>query len=36
MFGFWLIYKREVKSYFQSPSTYVVMALLFFVVGMMF
>jgi ABC-2 type transport system permease protein len=36
MFGFWPIYKRELKTYFQSPSTYVVTALWFFIVGIIF
>lgn len=36
MFGFLPIYKREVKTYFQSPSTYVVLALFFLIVGMIF
>lgn len=36
MFNFWPIYKREVKTFFQSPSTYVVLALFFLIVGMIF
>jgi ABC-2 type transport system permease protein len=36
MFGFWPIYKRELKTYLQSPSTYVVLALLFVFVGLDF
>lgn len=36
MFGFWPVYKREFKTYFQSPSTYVVMALLFLILGVIF
>ncbi|HOE96490.1 MAG TPA: ABC transporter permease subunit [Candidatus Sumerlaeota bacterium] len=30
------IYRRELKTYFQSPSTYIVMALLFLVLGMIY
>jgi ABC-2 type transport system permease protein len=33
---FWPVYKRELKTYFQSPSTYVVLALFFLIVGMIF
>jgi ABC-2 type transport system permease protein len=36
MFSFLPVYKREVKTYFQSPSTYVVLALFFLIVGMIF
>ena len=36
MQGFLAIYKREVKTYFQSASTYVVLALLFLIVGVIF
>lgn len=36
MQGFLAIYKREVKTYFQSPSTYVVLALFFLIVGAIF
>lgn len=36
MLNFWPVYKRELKTYFQSPSTYVVIALFFLVVGMIF
>src|SRR5688500_12980461 len=36
MFGFWPIYKKELKTYLQSPSTYIVMALLFLLVGWLF
>src|SRR5689334_12201143 len=36
MQGFWAVYKREVKSHFQSPSTYIVLALFFFVLGWIF
>jgi len=36
MFDFWPIYKRELKAYFQSPSTYVVLALFFLIVGIFF
>lgn len=36
MFGFWPIYKKELKAYLQSPSTYVVLALFFLVVGWLF
>src|SRR6185295_4158013 len=36
MFGFWPIYKKELKAYMQSPSTYVVLALLFVFVGLDF
>lgn len=36
MFNFLPIYKREVKTYLQSPSTYVVMALLFLIVGIIY
>lgn len=32
-FGFWPIYKRELKTFFQTASTYVVMGLLFLIVG---
>lgn len=34
--GFLPIYKRELKTFFQSPSTYVVLALLFLVSGLIF
>ena len=33
MFGFWPIYKRELKESLQSVSTYVVLGLLFLIVG---
>jgi len=36
MFDFWPVYKREVKAFFQSPSTYVVLALFFLIVGLIF
>src|SRR5262245_2975114 len=36
MFGFWPVYKKELKSYLQSPSTYIVLALLFMFVGLDF
>lgn len=36
MSGFWPVYKRELKTYLQSPSTYVVLALLFLIVGAIF
>ena len=36
MLRFLPIYKRELKTYFQSPSTYVVLALFFLIVGMIF
>ena len=36
MLSFWPIYKRELKTYFQSPSTFVVLALLFLIIGMIF
>ncbi|MCE5229224.1 ABC transporter permease [bacterium] len=32
----WAIYKRELKTYFQSPSTYIVIALIFLLMGMIF
>ncbi|MEN6625687.1 MAG: ABC transporter permease [Candidatus Sumerlaeia bacterium] len=32
----WAIYKRELKTYFQMPSTYIVIALIFLVMGMIF
>lgn len=34
--GFWPVYKRELKTFLQSPSTYVVVALLFLIVGTIF
>ena len=34
--NFWPVYRREVKTFFQSPSTYIVLALLFLVVGSIF
>ena len=36
MTSFLPIYKRELKTYLQSPSTYIVVALLFLVVGLIF
>lgn len=36
MFNFWPIYKREVKTYFQSASTWVAMGLIFLVTGIAF
>ena len=33
MFDFWSVYKRELKTYLQSPSTYVVIALFFLYIG---
>lgn len=36
MFNFWPIYKREVKTFFQSPGTYVVLALWFLFLGIVF
>lgn len=36
MFGFWPIYKRELKTYLQSPSTWVLLALVAFVSGIAF
>lgn len=36
MLRFWPVYKRELKTYLQSPSTYVVLALLFLVMGFIF
>jgi ABC-2 type transport system permease protein len=36
MLNFWPIYKRETRAYFQSPSTYVVLALFFFFMGLLF
>src|SRR5689334_1361941 len=36
MFGFWPIFKKELKTYLQSPSTYIVLALFFLVVGWLF
>ncbi len=36
MFGFWPIYKKELKAYMQSPSTYVVLALIFLMAGYLF
>lgn len=32
----WAIYKRELKTYFQSPSTYIVIALIFLLLGVLF
>lgn len=32
----WAIYKRELKTYFQSPSTYIVIALIFLLMGVIF
>lgn len=32
----WAIYKRELKTYFQSPSTYIVIALIFLLMGILF
>ncbi|MCL5269545.1 MAG: ABC transporter permease [bacterium] len=36
MLNFWPVYKREVKTYFQSPSTYVVLALFFLIVSLIY
>lgn len=36
IFGFWPIYKRELRAFLQSSSTYVVLGLLFLVVGAIF
>ena len=36
MAGTWAVYKRELRTYFQSPSTYIVIALLFLVLGVIF
>jgi ABC-2 type transport system permease protein len=36
MLRFWPIYKRETKTYFQSPSTYIVLALFFLITGLIF
>ncbi len=36
MSGTWAIYKRELKTFFQMPSTYIVIALLFLVLGVIF
>lgn len=33
LFGFWPIYKRELREFFQSASTYVALGLLFLVTG---
>ena len=33
MSGFWPIYKRELKSLFQSASTYIALGLLFLIIG---
>lgn len=34
--GWWPIYKRELAAYFQSASTYIVLGLLFFAVGIFY
>ncbi len=36
MSGFFSIYKREVKTFFQSSSTYVVLGLFFFICGVIY
>ena len=34
--GFWAIYKRELKAFAQSSSTYIVLGLLFLIVGLFY